>query len=82
MARGWESKNVEAQMEEGKERPRDDAKPTASGEARLRQERLESLRLSRSRMLQQLERAVHPSHRAVLMKGLKAIEQELEGLNA
>jgi hypothetical protein len=80
MARGWESKNVEAQMEEGKERPADSAKPSGGNEERARQERLESLRLSRSRMLQQLERAVHPSHREVLMKGLKAIEQEIEAL--
>jgi hypothetical protein len=78
MARGWESKAVEAQIEEGKHRAADDARAHASTEVRARQLRLESLRLSRSRILQQLDRAKHPAHREVLLKGLQAVEQELE----
>ena len=34
--------------------------------------------LSKSRLLQQLERAKHPAHRSVLLNGLKAIEREIE----
>jgi hypothetical protein len=41
-------------------------------------DQLESLKLSRSRLLQQLERAKHPAHRDVLLNGLKAVEKELE----
>lgn len=78
MARGWESKSVEAQIEEGKERL--PASPAVPAESRQLQERLESLRLSRSRLLQQLERARHPAHREVLQNGLQAIERQIEEL--
>ena len=78
MARGWESKSVADQIEEGNSQ-RDQARQVAaSAEERARKERLNSLLLSKSRILQQLERATHPSHRDVLMNGLKAIERQLE----
>lgn len=79
MARGWESKSVEAQIEEGKERA--PAAPSVSAQARLVKERLESLRLSRSRLLQQLETARHPAHREVLQNGLRAIEKQIDEIN-
>mgnify|MGYP003289430490 CR=1 FL=1 len=41
-------------------------------------ERLDSLKLSRSRLLEQLERARRPAHRNVLLNGLKALEREIE----
>jgi hypothetical protein len=76
MARGWESKSVADQIEdvelrEPKTRP-------ASVEDRERKQRLDSLLLSKSRLLEQLERAKHPAHRGVLLSGLKAIEKEIE----
>ena len=76
MARGWESKSVADQIEE-KEQPR--SVPTSS-EDRVRNERLNSLLLSKSRLLEQLERATHPSHRNMLLNGLKAIEIEIDDL--
>lgn len=76
MARGWESKSVEAQIEEGNQPPVDTSRATA--ETRLLQQKIESLRLSRSRMLQQLEHARHAAHREILMKGLQAIESEID----
>jgi len=78
VARGWESKAVEDQIEEGNRRADEAIKVSATVETRARLLRLESLKLSRSRILEQLERASHPSHREVLMKGLKAIEKEIE----
>ncbi|MGH9968704.1 MAG: hypothetical protein ACREBG_12865 [Pyrinomonadaceae bacterium] len=81
MARGWESKSVEAQIEEGKDRADAQTRAEATAEARVRGQRLESLRLSRSRMLSQLERARHSAHREILMKGLSAIEKEMEELS-
>ena len=80
MARGWESKSVEAQIEEGKA---DVSATTPSPrsptpESRLLNQKIESLRLSRSRLLQQLEQARHPAHREILQRGLQAIEKELE----
>ncbi len=78
MARGWESKSVEAQIEEGEHRAYDTAKAVVTADNKVRQQRIDSLKLSRSRLLQQLERASHSAHREVLMKGLQAIEKELE----
>jgi TATA-binding protein-associated factor Taf7 len=78
MARGWESKAVADQIEEGESRPQDNRKAQASPEQRLLKERLDSLRLSKSRLLQQLERARHPAYRDVLRNGLKAVEKEIE----
>ena len=78
MARGWESKAVADQIEEGESRQQQPSKTPATREQRMLKERLDSLQLSRSRLLQQLEHARHPAHRKVLLNGLKAIEREIE----
>ena len=78
MARGWESKAVADQIEEGEARQQDASKPTPTPEQRKLKEQLKSLKLSRSRLLQQLEHAKHPAHRDVLLNGLKAVEKEIE----
>ena len=78
MARGWESKAVADQIEEGESRPAAAEKGQVSPEQRQLRERLDSLRLSRSRLLQQLERARHTAHRDMLLNGLKAVEKEIE----
>jgi TATA-binding protein-associated factor Taf7 len=79
MARGWESKAVTDQIEEGKESP---AQRTPdfdrSPEARMRREQLESIKLSRARTLAQLERATNPAYRNVLEKALRSLEEETE----
>jgi hypothetical protein len=82
VARGWESKAIEAQIEEGKQRMDEPSRPANSPEARARQQRFESLRLSRSRLLDQLERARHKAHREVLLNGLRVIEKEMEEIAA
>ena len=78
MARGWESKAVADQIEEGESRPAPRTKAKASPEQRQLKERLDSLRLSKARLLEQLERARLPFHRDVLLNGLKAVEKEIE----
>jgi hypothetical protein len=78
MARGWESKAVADQIEEVEQARPDLHSQAKSAEERLKQDRLESLRLSKSRLLEQLERAKHPAHREVLLNGLRAIEKEIE----
>ena len=82
MARGWESKAVADQIEEGESRQQHPSKTEVTKEERVLQERLDSLKLSRSRLLQQLERARHPAHRNVLLNGLKAVEKEIEEVSA
>jgi hypothetical protein len=80
VAIGW-GKSFEDQVEEGNQRlsakEREARLPPAD---RVRLQKLESLKLSRSRMLQQLERARLQAHREVLMKGLGSIEKEIEDL--
>ena len=78
MARGWESKAIADQIEEEESRRRQAAKVPTTPEQRVFKERLDSLKLSRARLLQQLERVRHPGHRNVLLKGLKAVEKEIE----
>ena len=78
MARGWESKAVADQIEEGESRQQQPSKTEVTKEQRMLKERLDSLMLSRSRLLQQLEHARHPSHRNVLLNGLKGVEREIE----
>ncbi len=80
MARGWESKSVEAQIEEGERafEPERNQKSSLTIEA---QQKLETLRLSRSRVEEQLERAVHAAHREMLMKALRSIEKKVEAIN-
>jgi hypothetical protein len=78
MARGWESKSVADQIDEGESRRQEARKPAATPEDRVLKDHLESLKLSRSRLLQQLELAKHPAHRNVLLNGLKAVEKEIE----
>jgi len=82
MARGWESKAVTDQIEEGKQPQKVVPRSSLTPEDRRLKERLESLRLSRSRLLQQLDRATQPAYREVLLKGLGAIEKEIEEVEA
>jgi hypothetical protein len=82
MARGWESKSVADQIEEVESRQQQLSQTEATMEQRLQKERLDSLKLSRSRLLQQLEHARHPAHREVLLNGLKAVEREIEEVSA
>lgn len=82
MARGWESKAVEDQMNEAEERARrkQSAEDEISPEERARRERLSSLQLSRARTLSQLEQATRPAHREMLQRTLRALEAEIDSL--
>ena len=82
MARGWESKAVADQIEDGESRQQQPSRPEVTKEQRVLKERLDSLKLSRSRLLQQLEYARHPAHRNVLLNGLKAVEREIDEVSA
>lgn len=83
MARGWESKAVEDQMAEADERARrkERADRDMSPEERARRHRLDSLQLSRARILTQLEQATRPAHRQMLQQSLRALEAEIDSLS-
>jgi shikimate kinase len=80
VAIGW-GKSFEDQVEEGNQRlSQAERAPHLSKEQRERAQELESLLLSRSRILEQLERSRHEAHRQSLVKGLQVIERKLEEL--
>jgi hypothetical protein len=80
MSRGWESKDVESQMEEAALR-RAAPKPTPPTPEQLRIEsERESLELSRRRVLGDLKAATNPRRREQLESALRHLEQKLAAL--
>ncbi len=77
MAIGW-GKSFEEQVEEQSQRASEKRTPKLPAEERVRHQRFHSLKLSRSRIEQQLAKAVQPAHREMLMKALQSIEREME----
>jgi hypothetical protein len=82
MARGWESKAVEAQIEISEREPVNASRGKLSPEQVGLHRRREGLRLSRSHVLQDMERARSPRHRAILEELLRHLERELAELDA
>ncbi len=81
MAIGW-GKSYEEQMEEASQRASIKKAPRVPSEDRVRKQKLDSLKLSRSRIEAQLEKAVHQAHRQTLMKALQAVEKEIDEVNS
>ena len=81
MSRGWESKSVESQMEEAASR-RDAARrtPLTVEQIRLRSER-QSLELSRTRVLRDLESTTHARRREQLQAALQHLDRKLSILD-
>jgi len=79
VARGWESKSVEAQQAEASENSAKRNPPMSAEQAARSRER-ESLRLSRQRVLQQLEVSQNARHRAQLQVSLADLEERLSHL--
>lgn len=76
MARGWESKSVEAQQAEASEKsstPRSRLSPEEAANQRQR----EVLRLSRQRIAQQLATVQNPHHRKMLEQALAELDLKL-----
>ena len=79
MARGWESKSVEAQQVEASSQSRS-LRPRLSPEQIQQKRALEGLSLARSRTLQQLERARDPRHQEMLRQALSELESKIRAL--
>jgi hypothetical protein len=77
MARGWESKSVESQQSEGGV---GQGKRKLTAEEREREQKRESLLLSRGRVVHDLENARTEVHRAALENALKFLDGELAKL--
>lgn len=81
MARGWESKDVEAQVESK------DGSKTASGrepksaEQQVREQDIRQLQLSRTRIANDLSTATHPNHRKSLEAALAHLDKKIADLS-
>ena len=81
MAGGWDGDALAGQMEDALERQQAAAearqrRDNSSPEVRAREAELESLRLSKARILDQLGRATNPAHRAMLERALKSLDEQ------
>jgi hypothetical protein len=81
MARGWESKSVESQMESAESRrmERQAADAVTTEQARLDRER-DALRMQLVRMRREFEDARHERHREQLDGAIKHLEEKLAQL--
>ena len=79
MARGWESKSVEAQQEERAERKRLGLSLSAHDLAT--HEQRNTLELSRARAVSDLTRASSPAHRQMLEGAIAMLEEQLAALD-
>lgn len=79
VARGWESKSVEAQQAEAGEQssPR---RPKMSPDEAARFRERESLRLSRQKVLQQMKASSNPRHQKLLQDALASLDEKLSQL--
>ena len=80
MARGWESKSVEAQMENAKDGATQGSKPPLTdGEKKARHER-DSLKLSRAYIVHQIEASTNERYTKSLQQALSEIDEKLATL--
>ena len=79
MARGWESKSVEAQQDD---KARGGAKPTgpASPEEAARAAERQTIELALARARNDLARAKVPAHRSMLEQAIAALTERLRAL--
>ena len=78
MARGWESKAVEAQQAAATE-DRQRSAPLSDDEIRKQTER-GTLMLARTRALSDLQHACAPAHRAMLEQAIADLDRRLKAL--
>jgi hypothetical protein len=80
MARGWESKDVESQVDAAEERAALAKLPKLTPEESDRKGQRESLQLSRTRVLHDIETSTNPRYRATLEAALKHLDDKIAAL--
>ena len=80
MARGWESKSIESQIESAESRKNASRAAAIDPLEAERRRRRESLLLSRTRVLHDLDQARHPRHQETLQAALKHLDNKLAEL--
>jgi hypothetical protein len=81
MARGWESKSVESQIESAEERAALAKLPQLTPEEADRKGQRESLQLSRTRVLHDIETSKNPKYRVTLEAALKHLDDKIATLS-
>jgi signal recognition particle GTPase len=80
MAKGWESKSVESQMESAKDKPARTADQRSEDEKKIQRE-VQSLQLSRKYILHQIESSTNERYTQSLQQALNELEQKLAKLD-
>ena len=81
MARGWESKDVEAQVESKEGSKTSSGRDPKSPEQQLREQDIQQLQLSRTRIANDLSTATHPNHRKSLEAALAHLDKKIAEIN-
>jgi hypothetical protein len=81
MARGFESKSVEAQQEEAA-RGKAKARPAMTPDQQAIDQRRRTLELTRARARDDLSRATAPAHRRMLEQAIAALDNQIDDLDA
>jgi len=82
MARGWESKSVEAQIDMAEAHRATATRNELTAAALEIVRKRESLLSSRTRVVRELETAQNPRYKAVLVKALAELETQLAAVQA
>ena len=80
MARGWESKSVESQIDMAENRNSTARAKALSAESLDLLRKKESILMSRTRVVRDLETAQNPRYRTVLSKALADLDAQLSTL--
>ena len=81
MARGWESKSIENQIESAQSRPqRVTGTPLTADQIKVIREK-ENLMLSRTRVQRELETSKNPRYVQLLTRELKTLDSRIRRLN-
>ena len=82
MARGWESKAVESQIDAAEERASQAKRAQFTADQIARERERESIELSRTRILDQLSTAQNAKYREQLEQSLQFLNAKLEKFSA
>ena len=81
MARGWESKDVESQVEATEAPQQKPSSGPKTPEELIREEQRKDLQLSRIRIVNDLASATHPNHRQSLEAALAHLDKKIADLS-
>lgn len=81
MARGWESKDVESQVEATQASQQKQASGPKTPEQIQREQQRKDLQLSRTRVVNDLASATHPNHRKSLEAALAHLDKKISELS-